>query len=212
MVTFFDLVTFFGVASFFAWLAYAPLQSDQLDKFKGKNRKRAGDNFAAINDYFLVSFLGFALAATCDYLSQVLTDASFLGLVSTASSLGIFAGITGLLWAMLYVRMIVKADRTWYSIDPPGFLFTYLFFGVTVVMVYVAAQFSMTSSFALDKFLWFCEMFVAAWGGWRVIRYHDETDWRVRGKRRGIVGLAALILVPILLGTIVVPLLRIFNL
>jgi hypothetical protein len=209
-ITLFDLISVFGLASFFAWLAFAPLQSDQLEKFKGKNRKKAGRNFAAINDYFLVSFLGYALAATCDYLSQI-TNVPYLGILTAVIYLGIFAGVTGLLWAMMYVRLIVKAEKTWYSVNPPDFIETYVLFGATLALVYFAVDYASKATFSTDRFLWICEIGVVAWSGWQAIRYHDERNWKERGKRRGMIGLTALFLTPIVLGNVVIPLLRLLE-
>lgn len=188
MVTFFDLITFFGVASFFAWLAFAPLQSDQLSKFKGKNRKKAGDNFAAINDYFLVSFLSCALAAICDYLFHNPAYVSYRSALYSGIGLSFLAGIAGLLGAILYVRLIVKGEKTWYNVNPPGFFYTLLVFAWTVGWVYFSAENLISVSHPKAQFVWFSAGCWVAWGGWRMIRYSDEWRWKERGRRKGATG------------------------
>ncbi|MGA3108773.1 MAG: hypothetical protein ABSD99_04865, partial [Candidatus Bathyarchaeia archaeon] len=69
--TFFDLITLIGVAAFFGWLAFAPLQADQLEKYDHYNletRAKARRNLNAVNDYFAISFMFFVISACSDYL------------------------------------------------------------------------------------------------------------------------------------------------
>jgi hypothetical protein len=67
---FFDLIAFFGTASFFAWLAAAPLQDETVSsKYLGDdNVAKARRNLYVITQYFFVSFLFFSISAIGDYL------------------------------------------------------------------------------------------------------------------------------------------------
>jgi hypothetical protein len=123
-VPFFDLITFFGVASFFAWLGFAPLQSDQLSRFKGINRTIAGRKFSLLNDYFLLSFLSFAISALSDYLFHIPTFHS--GEVLLLVGMGFFAGLVWLLTPMWYVRSVVSGVKTWATVNPPDYIYTML--------------------------------------------------------------------------------------
>ena len=72
-VTFIDLITFFGVASFFAWLTYGPLQRDLLGKYENSESRvfeRARRNFYTVNDYFLVSFGFYSADIVGEYILQ----------------------------------------------------------------------------------------------------------------------------------------------
>jgi hypothetical protein len=208
VVVFFDLVTFFGVASFFAWLTFAPLQSDQLQTFEEEWR-RARANFSTINDYFLVSFLFYALSAGCDYLYNKAGYANYRADLYAGIGFGFFAGITGLLWAMLYVRLIVKGEKDWDNIDPPGFLYTLFCFGITVVSAFFEAR-STFGFIPVENAAWLGAFFLTAWGGWNAIRYHDRKEWKKLGRRtgEGITGLAVLVLTPLVVLGVVIPFLR----
>jgi len=62
LITFFELISFFGVAALFSWLAFAPLQRDQLQAFKHDAHKLAEDHFSTLNDHFFASFVFFSLS------------------------------------------------------------------------------------------------------------------------------------------------------
>jgi len=66
--SFFELISFFGVAAFFAWLGFTPLQGQQMIDAVTRNRFKAKENLNRINDYFLVSFLFYSIAAVADYV------------------------------------------------------------------------------------------------------------------------------------------------
>jgi hypothetical protein len=61
LVTFFDLISFFGVASLFAWLGYGPLLSEQ----------KASTGLGTLTDYFMFSFWFYAISAAFDYLHDL---------------------------------------------------------------------------------------------------------------------------------------------
>jgi hypothetical protein len=68
MVDFFDLVSFFGLAAFFAWLGYAPLRTQLLKEVEPGKREKAKENLDRITDYFLIAFLSYSVAAVSDYV------------------------------------------------------------------------------------------------------------------------------------------------
>jgi lysylphosphatidylglycerol synthetase-like protein (DUF2156 family) len=68
MVDLFDLVSFFGLAAFFAWLGYAPLRTQLLKEVEPEKREKAKENLDTITDYFLIAFLSFSVAAVSDYV------------------------------------------------------------------------------------------------------------------------------------------------
>ncbi len=61
MVTFFDLISFLGVASLFAWLGYGPLLSE----------KKASTGLGTLTDYFMFSFWFYSISAGFDYLHDL---------------------------------------------------------------------------------------------------------------------------------------------
>jgi hypothetical protein len=137
LVAFVDLITFFGLASFFAWLAYAPLQRELLKDFEGTDFfDKARKNFYTINDYFLVSFLLYAAAIVVDYLVHTKTIAGLWGNpVYGWSSLYFIigtcfvAGLLSLAAPMWYMRAVGKGDMDLATDRLHGFGYTLLVAG-----------------------------------------------------------------------------------
>ena len=129
MAEFFDLISFFGVAAFFAWLGYAPLRAQLLKEVETQKREKAKQNLDKITDYFFVSFLSFSVAAVSVYVDHhrlfiaLAYDQRWipLSLMGVSSILGLFT---------LFVPMIYLRAKNLGDINPPPFTTT---FSVTFV-------------------------------------------------------------------------------
>jgi hypothetical protein len=140
LVTFVDVVTFFGVASLFAWLTYGPLQRDLLEDFGGINIVRAKRNFYTVNDYFLVSFLFYSADIVGEYTLHTsrlywigfnpMYQMGFLRLVIMAC---FFGGLLTLCVPVWYLRSVQKGDRSLDQDLLPDFAFTLYVSSVTVI-------------------------------------------------------------------------------
>jgi hypothetical protein len=157
---FVDLITFFGLASFFAWLAYAPLQKDLLDDFEELGFMEARENFYTINDYFLVSFLFYSAAMVAEYLIHApsipmlgpnpIAHDPLLYFVIIVSFLG---GLVTLATPMWYMRAVGKGNMNLATAKLPDFRDTLLIAGfATASLVVSAASFAETSIMALQAF------------------------------------------------------------
>jgi hypothetical protein len=137
LVAFFEVIGFFGVAAFFAWLAFAPLQSEELLKgYSGTLRVKARENLYTINDYFLASFVSWSVAAIADYFVHTprlpYTQSALLYMVIGGFSL---AGGIMLFVPIWYIRLIVKGARTLGDINPPDFVTWLAAAGLAVINV-----------------------------------------------------------------------------
>ncbi|MGB9022875.1 MAG: hypothetical protein WCC94_05495 [Candidatus Bathyarchaeia archaeon] len=130
MVEFFDLISFFGVAAFFAWLGYAPLRAQLLKEVETQKQKQAKQTLDKITDYFFVSFLSFSVAAVSVYVEHhrlFITLAYdqrwiLLFLMGSSSILGFFT---------LFVPIVYLRAKDLGDINPPPFMVT---FGVVCVI------------------------------------------------------------------------------
>lgn len=130
VLPFFEVITFFGVAAFFAWLEFLTLLNDLATQFETSvktepnvktstrsiHEKRR--HLVGICDFFLVSFLLYAIAAVADYLyhnglyvgSYLVTLAHnpllYIILVST-----FVAGLITFLIPIGHIRSILRGDR-----------------------------------------------------------------------------------------------------
>jgi hypothetical protein len=150
VVVFFDLLSFFGVVAFFAWLGYAPLQAQLLRRKSQKQEKEIQDDTAQhtldmITDYFLVSFLSFSAGALTDYVYHhrvfiaLAYDYRFAAMLVMGASfvLGMFT----LLVPMIYLRARNLEDITL----PPFFItFCVAFMAASATVIWVL-------DFALSK-------------------------------------------------------------
>jgi hypothetical protein len=131
MVTFFDLVSLFGVAAFFAWLGFAPLQSQMLRSVKPEKKEKARTNLYKIGDYFLVSFIFYSISAVSDYafhhvsiIPTITSDQRFDLLFLVGISF--LFGVLMLFVPIAYVRRIGPDGERLGDIDPPPFYRTLL--------------------------------------------------------------------------------------
>lgn len=126
MVEFFDLISFFGVAALFAWLAYAPLRTQRLSEGELKKQGKAKENLDKITDYFLISFLSYSVAAVSDYVyhHRIFIVLAYnqrwvpLFIIGTSFVLGLFN---------LFVPIIYLRNRNLGDIDLPPFAITFYF-------------------------------------------------------------------------------------
>jgi hypothetical protein len=212
-VAFFDVLGFFGATSFLAWITFAPLQSDQLEKFtEWSSRKTARDNFAEVNDYFLGSFLGFASAAGCDYIYHYVQLHQVYKAYATplfdGIGVGFFTGMAGLLWAILYVRLIIKGEKDWDDLNLPPLSYTVVISAFVVVSAYLEATGLVYSPTFLEGGAWFVSILFTVWAGWQTIRYHDEVKLKRGVKHRAIIGSIVLLSIFVIANYIVIPFIR----
>jgi hypothetical protein len=156
LVVFFDLVTFFGLGAFFAWLAFARLYDKELREEFPDAVEKVRRNLYTINDYFLISFMFWATGGILDYLYHLriigplsgnwwynpLYNDSFTYLIMGVLFL---VGLVTLALPMTYIRAIGKGKNDLSKIDPPDFPHTLgvfictsfgTFFGVLGMMNY----------------------------------------------------------------------------
>lgn len=195
---FVDLITFFGLAAFFAWLAYAPLQRDLLEDFEEKKETydKARDNFYTINDYFLVSFLFYSTAMIAEYLVHTafipmfgrnpIQDYPPLYLVIGISFLG---GLVTLAAPMWYMRAVGKGDMNLATAKLPDFGDTLGFSGGATLSIVISAASFVTASMVRRVF-WFSMVILALLGVVLAMKYYHS-------KIRQTVG-GLLILVPMI--------------
>lgn len=133
MVSFFEVITFFGVAAFFAWLEFVVLLNDLASQFDHTDpaasmrsplllslaRREARRNLVGISDHFLVSFVFFATAVGANYLyhNAVWIGPYFFGSLFHSSLLYVIfvtlfpTGIITFCVPIWYIRGILRADR-----------------------------------------------------------------------------------------------------
>jgi len=210
-VAFFDVLAFFGAVSFLAWITFAPLQRDQLEKFVRQSHI-ARDNFSSVNDYFLGSFLGFAISAGFDYVYHYVefhpAYKGYSPILYDAIGFGFFTGMAALLWAILYIRLIVKGEKDWDDINPPVLLYTVAISGYVVALTYWAALGVAGSSSSLEGGAYLASILLTAWAGWQAIRYHEELRIKRRAKHRATIGLAVLVFTTLALQDVITPVFR----
>jgi hypothetical protein len=141
-VTVIDLVTFFGVASFFAWLTYGPLQRDLLEEYLGDEDaySRARRNFYTANDYFLISFLFYSADIIGEYLLQnrqlfvIGTNPLFNdALLRFSIAILFLGGIITLVAPIWYLRSVQTGYRVLAGKLLPDFRYTLYVSFVTIV-------------------------------------------------------------------------------
>lgn len=146
MTAFLDLITFFGLASFFAWLGYVPLQKDLLDKFTGTDHETARDNFYTINDYFLVSFLFYSAAIVSEYFLHTISigidknplyGSSLLVFIIGTCFLGGLVTLAAPIW---YIRKIGKGETDLVTVTLHKFDYSLLVSGCATLDVVVSVS------------------------------------------------------------------------
>jgi hypothetical protein len=119
LVEFFEVISFFGVAAFFAWLAYAPLQGQAMVNTT-KDQEKAKRNLSIITEYFLISFILFAISAISDYVSHRPQFAfGQEGLLRFNAADTFALGSLALFLPILYIRVIGRSGRDFADINPP---------------------------------------------------------------------------------------------
>ncbi len=115
----FDLISLLAIASFFAWLGYAPLQSGRMKK----ESKKAKENLLKITDFFMISFLSFTVAGVADYLrkhpSFVFSNAQILAALPFILEATFVYGLLMLIVPMLSLRRIGRKRKSFKK--PVGF-------------------------------------------------------------------------------------------
>jgi len=184
IIAFFDLITFFGAGALFSWLAFAPLLRDQLEPFLGLPSALANtarNNFATLNDHFLVSFVFFSIAASSDYLfrnpSWPYYQNGFLRLFIGG---GFFAGLVTLITPMLCLRSIVRGTKSWVDINPPTWGWVVLIASITGVLTYqsffqISAEKFVSEEASLLGFAWFLTALFTMVGGYVLILHERDT-------------------------------------
>jgi hypothetical protein len=134
LVSFFEVITFFGVAAFFAWLEFLTLLNDLAAQFERSefvasspysawlrlfNRRQARHNLIGISDFFLVSFLFYATSCVANYfyhnrfyVGNLLVTLFYHNYLVIGAELLFFgAGIVTFAVPIEYVRSILRGDR-----------------------------------------------------------------------------------------------------
>ena len=169
------------MAALFAWLAFAPLQSDQLEAYLGGwQEKDARSNFSTISDSFFVSFVMFSIAAGSDYLFHNPAFAYYHNAdLPLLIGGGFFAGVVTLVAAMFYLRSIVRGDKTWPTLGAPSWVRVVGASGWTGFVSY--GSFSESELFGgLLGFVWLWLGLLAMLGGYWLLRYwkvEQKTQW-----------------------------------
>jgi hypothetical protein len=138
LVAFFDLVTFFGLGAFFAWLAFARLHDKELREEFPDALEKVRRNLYTINDYFLISFMFWATGGILNFLyhtrvigplsseyNNPLYTESFTYMIMGVLFL---VGLVTFAFPMTYIRAIGKGESDLSKIDPPDFWHTLFVF------------------------------------------------------------------------------------
>jgi Kef-type K+ transport system membrane component KefB len=134
MAEFFELISFFGVAAFFAWLGYAPLQGQRILGLKTKKPEEVKKNLYKITDYFFISFLFFSIGLVCEYALHYPPLAVFdeTSVLRPAAGTCFLFGLFMLFVPMVYIRTIGRGDKDFGEVNLPPFSFA-------LVVTYFAA-------------------------------------------------------------------------
>lgn len=122
MAAFFDVITFIGVAAFFAWLELLPFLHDLIPRYGQSydSFRNAKQNLVTLTDLFLASFLFNLTAVIADYFYH---NSIWIGRYHLTSVLHapvlqaiivgfVIAGLGTLLYPVRPIRSIVTGDRT----------------------------------------------------------------------------------------------------
>jgi hypothetical protein len=168
LVTFIEVISFFGVSSFFAWLAFVALQNEQLERYKNapEDLKKARTRLFTIYDFFLISFTCFVISFVADYLVHMENMAVVIyfdtyhawqvyGIVGAFFILGLLT----LALPISYIRSISSGKSDPVTVDPPSFITTFSCFLLAVMnLVTALAEYGMIGYW--DDSFW--------WGVWRI--------------------------------------------
>ena len=151
---FFDLVAFFGIAAFFAWLGYAPLQSQRITGIAQEKRENARQNLSKITDYFLVSFLFYSITAMCDYMMHSTVFIGQRPYIFLAVGTSFLFGLLTLFVPMIYIRTIGRGGKDWGDINPPSFDHTVAVTFFAAVSIFLCAALFIQSQTNWGKILY----------------------------------------------------------
>jgi hypothetical protein len=194
LVAFLDVITFFGLASFFAWLTYAPLQRDVLDDFKQDEEHyvKARKNFYRINDHFLISLLFYSAAVISEYVLH----GGFQGNVFYASAplrffVGVcfLAGLVTLSLPVWYMRSIGTGHVDLVTIRIHSFSYTLAVLGfASIDLVINSSSFTEIVLSLLTRGLFWppaalssSMMPVTLFGAWLMLKYFKRSIGQVMG-------------------------------
>jgi hypothetical protein len=197
LVSLFEVITFFGVSAFFAWLGLLPLLNDLLPPEDDLSLDRARENLIAISDYYLVSFMSFATAIVADYVFHNGIPFFFpyfyhLPILYFVIPVVFAVGIFTLLLPVYYIRSIWKGKRTLAGMNPTvvsGALLTLYFMSIMLFLAWIG-YINSTSSFR--NIMWAGVGFMSVLGILLPLKYKVRTRFK-----RGIVQVLAL--APVLL-------------
>lgn len=190
MVEFFDLISFFGVAAFFAWLAYVPLQSRVLEDLPASEKakitpekvEKTKRNFHRITDYFFLSFLSFCVAAVSDYVfhHRFLVSVAYAHAWVPFFVLGTTSvfGLSTLLVPMIYVRMVGRGGRGLGDIDlPPVMVTFYVTFLIAIGTVLSVIDFAISQTIIGMGLSLFAGLMCCVFGV-RIMKDRHDRGWR----------------------------------
>jgi hypothetical protein len=162
LIAFFDLISFFAVASLFAWLGYGPLLSEE----------KASQGLGTLTDYFMFSFWFYAISAVSDYalhLPQLAEIYRLLAGIIVASAF--ILGTETLLVASYYVREFGKTRFRKTDIPPFRFVME-MTYNLTLGAISVAAGY--LTSISLVGRTYFPLILIISWYG----AYKYARSWR----------------------------------
>jgi hypothetical protein len=158
------------VSSFFAWLAFVALQNEQLERYKDAPedlKKKARTQLFTIYDFFLVSFICFAVSFVADYLVHMenMDVVVYFDTYHAWQVYGIIGAffVLGLLTFALpiyYIRAISNGKSDPITVNPPNFFPTTVLCFLFAVMNFVTALAEYGSIAYWDNWFW--------WGVWHV--------------------------------------------
>jgi len=163
------VISFFGVSSFFAWLAFVALQNEQLERYKDapEDLKKARIRLFTIYDFFLISFTCFTISFVADYLvhTENMDAVIYFDTYHAWQVYGIIGAffVLGLLTFALpisYVRSISNGKSDPVTVNPPDFLPTTVTCFLFAVANLVTALTEYNSILYWNNWFW--------WGVWRL--------------------------------------------
>ena len=167
LVQFFELISFFAVASLFAWLGYAPLQRQLVkESVDPSKEEKASKNLIRMTDYFLVSFLFYSGSAIFDYILHRLSKIDyFYAPVYLAVGVTFLFGTALLLYPMFILRG--KGVSILGDIDPPHFMETLGMTWLVAGNVVLSAAVITTSSSQAIKVIFVILIVISIYGSIR---------------------------------------------
>lgn len=194
MVTFAEVISFFGAASFFAWLAFIVFQDEQLTDYAQdlKKLKIARVHLFTVYDFFLMSFACYAVAFVADYLVHLTDGYLLIGFDTFHSPLlygiiGAFCilGLLTLALPLAYIRSMSKGTTDPLNVNPPNFAHTLVRFPLGIMnLVAAMAEFNSIQNapnwlaMAVWHGFWLLMLLVAAVGFFLSLR-----DWNASPRR-----------------------------